>query len=335
MKNTPLVRLTDKGLFCEIGGFYVDPSRSVNKALITHAHSDHARPGSRSYLTVKQGELLLRQRLGSRINLQTVKYSEEIFMNGVKVSFHPAGHILGSAQIRIEFKGEIWVISGDYKLEKDLTCEKFEPVKCNTFITESTFGLPIFKWCSQSYVFNEINSWWRRNNGSNTISIIFGYALGKAQRIISGLDPSIGAIYTHSAVEIINQCYRNTGVKLPVTKNINELAGKDIPSSALIIVPPSADISQIIGKYLNFSTAFASGWMQIRKNRKRNSFDRGFTLSDHADWEGLLQAVKETEAENILITHGYSSQLAKWFCENGLNAGVLEISLNREGEKNS
>jgi putative mRNA 3-end processing factor len=335
MKNTPLVRLTDKGLFCEIGGFYVDPSRSVDKALITHAHSDHARPGSRSYLSVKQGELLLKQRLGNRINLQTVKYSDKIYLNGVRVSFHPAGHILGSAQIKIEFKGEVWAVSGDYKLEKDLTCEKFEPVKCNTFITESTFGLPIFKWSSQSHVFKEINSWWRRNNYSDTISIILGYALGKAQRIISGLDPSIGTIYAHSAVEIINQCYRNTGINLPVTKNINELAGKDPPPGALIIAPPSADISQLIGKHLNFSTAFASGWMQIRKNRKRNAFNRGFSLSDHADWEGLLQAVNETGAENILITHGYSSQLAKWFCENGLNAGVLESSLNREGGSDS
>ena len=335
MKNTPLVRLTDKGLFCEIGGFYVDPSKSVDKALITHAHSDHARPGSHSYLTVKQGELLLKQRLGSRINLQTVKYSEEIHLNGVRVSFHPAGHILGSAQVRIEFKGEVWVISGDYKLEKDLTCEKFEPVKCNTFITESTFGLPIFKWYSQNLVFNEINSWWRQNKDSDTISIIFGYALGKAQRIISGLDPSIGTIYAHPAVEIINQCYRNTGVNLPATKNINELACKDSPRGALIIAPPSADIFQMIGKHLNFSSAFASGWMQIRKNRKRNSFDRGFSLSDHADWEGLLQAVKETEADNILITHGYSSQLTKWFCGYGLSAGVLESSLNGEGEKNS
>jgi putative mRNA 3-end processing factor len=335
MKNTPLVRLTDKGLFCEIGGFYVDPSKSVDKALITHAHSDHARPGSRSYLTVKQGELLLKQRLGNRINLQTVKYSDEIYLNGVRVSFHPAGHILGSAQIKVEFKGEVWVISGDYKLEKDLTCEKFEPVKCNTFITESTFGLPIFKWCSQSRVFKEINSWWRQNKDSDTISIIFGYALGKAQRIISGLDPSIGTIYAHPSVEIINQCYRNTGVYLTETKNISELAGKDSLRGALIIAPPSTDIFQMIGKHRKFSSAFASGWMQIRKNRKRNSFDRGFSLSDHADWEGILQAVKETEAENILITHGYLSQLAKWFCENGINAGILETSLNREGENDS
>ena len=332
MKNTSLVRLTDNGLFCEIGGFYIDPSKAVDKALITHAHSDHARPGSRSYLTVKQGELLLKQRLGSRINLQTVNYAEDIYFNGVKVSFHPAGHILGSSQIRIEFKGEVWVISGDYKIEKDLTCDKYEPVKCNTFITESTFGLPIFKWQNQNLLFDEINSWWRRNKDSGAASIIYGYALGKAQRIISGLDPSIGTIYTHPAVEVINKCYRDSNVKLPLTKNISELEDDKLIPGAMIIAPPSADKSQWIDKVPDISSAFASGWMQIRKNRKRNSFDRGFPLSDHADWEGLLQAVKESRADKILITHGYSSQLAKWLCENGYNAGVLETSFQRKGE---
>jgi putative mRNA 3-end processing factor len=334
MKNTPLVRLTDKGLFCEIGGFYVDPLKSVDKALITHAHSDHARAGSRSYLTVHQGELLLRQRLGSRINLATVCYSEDVFLNGVRVSFHPAGHILGSAQIRIEYKGEICVISGDYKIEEDLTCEKFEPVKCNTFITESTFGLPIFKWFSQKEIFADINSWWLGNKASGTISVIYGYALGKAQRIISGLDSSIGTIYTHNAVGIINQCYKNTGITLPETKNVSEIITENLEPGAMIIVPPSADATQWTGKFNNVSSAFASGWMQIRKNRRRVSFDRGFPLSDHADWEGLLQAVKESEAEKILITHGYSSQLAKWLRENGYDAGVLDNSRERERDNN-
>jgi putative mRNA 3-end processing factor len=329
MKNTSLVRLTDNGLFCEIGGFYIDPWKAVDKALITHAHSDHARPGSRSYLTVNQGELLLKQRLGARINLQTVNYAEEIYLNNVKVSFHPAGHILGSSQIRIEYKGEVWVISGDYKIEKDLTCDKFEPVKCNTFITESTFGLPIFKWKSQYELFNDINSWWSRNKDSNTQSVIFGYALGKAQRIISGLDTSLGNIYCHSAVEIINQCYRDTGVKFPQTKIIDGIDYNNIDTGSIIIAPPSAGISQWADKFSNISSAFASGWMQIRKNRRHNSFDRGFPLSDHVDWEGLLQAVKESEAERILITHGYSSQLAAWLCENGYNAATLETTLKR------
>ncbi|MDR3668239.1 MAG: ligase-associated DNA damage response exonuclease [Ignavibacteriaceae bacterium] len=332
MNFIPLVRLTDKGLFCEIGGFYIDPNKSVDKALITHAHSDHARPGSKSYLTVKPGESLLKQRLGQNINLQTVNYSEPLYMNGVKVSFHPAGHILGSSQIRIEYYGEVWVISGDYKLEKDLTCEMFEPIKCNTFITESTFGLPIFKWLSQNLIFKEINSWWRCNKELNIISIILGYSIGKAQRIISGLDSTIGTIYAHPSIEVINQCYRIAGIKIPETQIINEHVSNDLLPGSLIIAPPSADIYEMIGKHTNFSSAFASGWMQIRKNRKRISFDRGFTLSDHADWEGLLQAAKESQAANILVTHGYSSQLAKWLREKRLNASVLEIFPNRTGE---
>jgi putative mRNA 3-end processing factor len=332
MKNTSLVRLTDNGLFCEIGGFHIDPGKAVDKAVITHAHSDHARPGSRSYLTVKQGELLLKQRFGARINLQTVNYAEQINLNGVKVSFHPAGHILGSSQIRIEYKDEVWVISGDYKIEKDLTCEKFEPLKCNTFITESTFGLPIFIWSSQIEIFDDINSWWRKNKDSGITSVIFCYALGKAQRIISGLDSTIGTIYTHNAVGIINQCYRNSGINLPETINISEVIREDFIPGSVIIAPPSADLTQWTDKFRNFSSSFVSGWMQIRKNRKRISFDRGFSLSDHADWEGLLQVIKESGADNILITHGYSSSLAKWLCENGYNAHVLENSFNREGE---
>ncbi|MDR3609664.1 MAG: ligase-associated DNA damage response exonuclease [Ignavibacteriaceae bacterium] len=324
MNNTPLVRLTDKGLFCEAGGFYVDPSKSVDKALITHAHSDHARPGSKSYLTVKQGGLLLKHRLGRRINIETINYNQEISLDGVKVSFHPAGHILGSSQIRIEYKGEVWVISGDYKIEEDFTCEKFAPVKCHTFITESTFGLPIYKWAEQKELFNEINSWWKRNKEAGITSIIFSYALGKSQRVIAGLDESIGPIYTHPAVEDINVCYRESGIKLSATKNLNEFIDEYHSPGAMVIAPPSTDFSQWANKFHFYSSAFVSGWMLIRKNRKRTSFDRGFPLSDHADWEGLLQGVKHSEADRILVTHGFSSPFVKWLREEGINAEVLQ-----------
>jgi putative mRNA 3-end processing factor len=332
MKNIPLVRLTDKGLFCETGGFYVDPSKSVNKALITHSHSDHARTGSHSYLTVKQGELLLKHRLGDRINLQTIEYGQEISLNGVNVSFHPAGHILGSSQIRIEYKGEIWVVSGDYKLEPDSTCETFVPLKCNTYITESTFALPVFSWSPQKEIFDDINSWWRKNKNSGITSIIFGYTLGKAQRVIAGLDPSIGSIYAHAAVENINKCYRDSGIKLPLTKKITEFIDAQDSSGAMVIAPPSNDVSEWSNKFHLFSTAFASGWMLVRKNRKRGFFDRGFPLSDHADWNGLIKSIKETGAEKILVTHGSSSILAKWLRENGFNADVLHTHMNKIGE---
>jgi putative mRNA 3-end processing factor len=329
METTSLVRLTDKGLFCESGGFYIDPIKSVDKALITHAHSDHARPGSLSYLTVKQGELLLKHRLGERINLQTISYGQEISLNGVKVSFHPAGHILGSSQIRIEYKGEIWVISGDYKLESDCTCKTFVPLKCNTYITESTFALPVYKWSPQQEILDDINSWWRNNKNSGTTSIILGYTLGKTQRIIAGLDYSIGPIYTHPAVENINKCYRDSGVKLPPTKKLNEIIDADDSSGAMVIAPPSIDSAELSNKFHKYSSAFASGWMLTRKNRKRSLFDRGFPLSDHADWDDLIKSIKETGAERILVTHGFSSILVKWLRENGFNADVLHTHMNK------
>jgi putative mRNA 3-end processing factor len=331
MKNNQLVRLTDNGLYCEIGGFYIDPSKPVNKALITHAHSDHARAGSHSYLTVKQGELLLRQRLGKNLNLETINYGQDISLNGVKVSFYPAGHILGSSQIRIDYKGEIWVVSGDYKIEEDITCDKFVSVKCHTFITESTFGLPIYKWPDQNEIFDDINSWWRRNKNAGFTSIIFSYSLGKSQRIIAGLDKSIGPIFTDTAIENINICYRVSGVNLPATGNINEFIDEVHSPGSIFISPPLTD-SQLAHKFHRFSSAFASGWMLVRNNRRHSSFDRGFPLSDHADWEGLLQAVKNSEAERIFVTHGYSVTFVKWLCENGYDADVLQRYYNKDEE---
>lgn len=304
----------------------------MDKALITHAHSDHARFGSANYLAVKESENLLRLRLGQEMNLQTVSYGEDILINNVKVTFFPAGHVLGSSQIRVEFNGEVWVVSGDYKTEEDLTCEKFEPVKCHTFITESTFALPIYKWCPQDEIFTEMNQWWKRNKENNVASIIFGYSLGKAQRVISGLDPSIGPILTHGAVENVNQCYRNSGIKLPHTQYIGEIEDKSIFGSAVIIAPPSADSGIYVKKFKNYSASFASGWMQIRGNRRRRSVDRGFVLSDHADWNGLISTVKATEAEKIYVTHGYSTSFVKYLCEAGYDAEAVQTEFVGEGE---
>ncbi|MFO7445770.1 MAG: ligase-associated DNA damage response exonuclease [Ignavibacteriaceae bacterium] len=330
--NKKLLTLNNCGLFCEAGDFYIDPWRAVDKAVITHAHSDHAKWGSKKYLAVKESELLLRLRLGSDINLQVINYNESLNINDVKVSLHPAGHILGSAQVRLEYKGEVCVISGDYKIEADDTCAPFELVKCHTFITESTFGLPVYKWCRQQEIFDDINNWWRRNRNNEITSIIYGYALGKAQRVLSGLDTSIGKIYTHGAVENINQCYRNTGVNLPETNYIGEVEDKELFKGAIIIAPPSADSAAWTKRFYEISDAFASGWMQIRGNRRRRNVDKGFILSDHADWDGLVSTIKETGAEQVCVTHGYSSPLVNWLKENGWNAGVLNTMF--EGEVN-
>jgi len=325
-----LLELNDKGLYCSKGGFYIDPLRAVDKALITHAHSDHARPGTKNYLAVDKSENLLKLRLGKKINLQTVKYGEILNINGIKVSFHPAGHILGSAQIRLEFDNEVVVVSGDYKTGVDFTCQQFEPVRCNTFITESTFGLPVYKWSSQKEIFDEINNWWKQNIKEGKTSILLGYSLGKAQRLISGLDPTIGSILTHSSVENINDCYRNSGINLPRTTCLEKTNDKNIFNEAIIILPPSVNNSLLIEKFKNVSRAFASGWMQVRRSRKWRSIDRGFVLSDHADWDGLINTIKETGAENIYVMHGYVSPFVRWLNENGWNAFPLENEFQRE-----
>ncbi|HEY9712665.1 MAG TPA: ligase-associated DNA damage response exonuclease, partial [Chroococcales cyanobacterium] len=306
-----LVTLTEKGLYCEAGDFFIDPWRPVERALITHAHSDHARFGNRNYLTAAPGKALLHTRLEEQGVIETVDYREQIKIKDVTVSFHPAGHVLGSSQIRIEHRGEVWVISGDYKLAPDHTCEAFEPVRCHTFITESTFGLPIYKWPAGDEVMEQINDWWLANSAAGKTSLLFGYALGKAQRIMAGLRESIGPIYTHGAVERLTQVYRGCGVKLPPTEYVGNLPGGTKFAGSIVIAPPSAQATPWTRRFGTVSTAFASGWMRIRGTRRRKSVDRGFVLSDHADWEGLLSAVKDTGAERIIVTHGYAAEMVR------------------------
>jgi putative mRNA 3-end processing factor len=331
--NRKLIRVNNCGLFCEAGGFYIDPWKPVDTALITHAHSDHARWGMKKYVCVNESIDLLKLRLGNEIQVTGVSYGEAFNVNGVKVSFHPAGHILGSAQIRLEYEGEVAVVTGDYKLEKDRTCPQFELLKCNTFITESTFGLPVYNWEPQEKIFDDINNWWKENQLKGRASLIFGYALGKSQRILSGLDSSAGPIYTHGAVENMNAIYRNNGVDLNPTIQVSMNEKRKDWSDSIIIAPPSANGTPWIRKFGNVSTAFVSGWMQIRGARRRRSVDRGFVMSDHLDWCGLVDTIKETGAENIFITHGYSDIVSRWLSENGYNAKPLPTQY--EGETDS
>jgi putative mRNA 3-end processing factor len=318
-----LFRTTDHGLYCEAGGFHVDPWLPVDRALITHAHGDHARWGSRSYLAARAGERVLRTRLGPDANISTVEYGEPIAINGVRVSFHPAGHILGSAQIRVEHRGEVWVASGDYKTEPDPTCTPFEPVRCHTFITESTFGLPIYRWTPQAEAFHEIRTWWRANREAGRASIIFAYALGKAQRVLAGLVDADGPIYTHGAVERLNQDYRASGIALPPTTSATSQPRGHDWSGALVVAPPSAGGSPWVRRFGMLSTAFASGWMRIRGTRRRRSVDRGFVLSDHVDWPALLGTIAATGAERVFVTHGYREPLARWLTEHGIDARAV------------
>jgi putative mRNA 3-end processing factor len=326
-----LLQVTERGLYCAAGDFYIDPWQPVTRAVITHAHSDHARPGSKRYLTTPTGAHMLRLRVDPTARIVAQPFGEPLNLNGVRLSLHPAGHMLGSAQVRVEHRGEVWVVSGDYKTEADATCEPFELVPCHTFITESTFGLPIYRWRAQIEVFNEINQWWQQNQAQGRTSILFGYSLGKAQRMLAGVAPTIGPILGHGAVQRFVHAYRRAGVALPETLYADSAAARQYRGQALVIAPPSAANSVgWLRKFGPTSLAFASGWMQIRGTRRRRAVDRGFVLSDHADWEGLLATISATGAQRIGVTHGYTSAMVRYLRERRLEAFAMPTRF--EGE---
>jgi len=323
-----LIIARPEGLYCPPGDFHIDPWRPVERAIITHGHGDHARPGSAKYLSAIDSAPVLRRRLGD-VALDAVPYGESFYMNGVKVSLHPAGHVLGSAQVRIEYGGEVWVVSGDYKLESDETCLAFEPVRCHTFVTESTFGLPIYRWMPQRQIFDDLNAWWTANADEGRASVVFGYAFGKAQRLLAGVDAGIGPIVCHGAVEIFNEAYRSAGVRLPHTIRVGTIPAVYY-KRALIVAPPSAQSTPWLKRFGSYSDGFASGWMQLRGARRRRGVDRGFVLSDHADWPGLLQAISATGAARITATHGYANVLARWLQQQGLRVSAFETEYGDE-----
>jgi len=326
-----LIQETPAGLYCEVGDFYIDPVRRVSKAVITHAHGDHARVGSSKYLTAKEGRRVLRTRLGPSANIDTVGFGEKVLMNGVTVSLHPAGHILGSAQVRVEYQGEIWVISGDYKIEPDRTCTPFEHVKCHTFVTESTFGLPVYRWPAQEYVFEDINRWWKQCRADNVAAVVLAYSLGKAQRVIAGVDASIGPIFCHPSVELLNQDYRATGIELPATWLPTQAPARNDWGGVLVIAPPMVSNSAWMSRFGKTSTAIVSGWALTRGTQRARSVDVGFPLSDHADWPGLLTAIERSEADQILVTHGYTRPMVQWLRENGKQAREVVTKFHPDG----
>ena len=329
-----MLRTTERGLFCEAADLYIDPWLPVERAVITHGHGDHARWGSKHYLASREGERVLRTRLGREANLEFLDYGEQRSINGVTISLIPAGHILGSAQARLEYRGEVWVVSGDYKTEPDPTCSPFEPVRCHTFITESTFGLPIYRWCPQEDTFADMRAWWSDNKAKGRASIIYAYALGKAQRVLAGmLGADIGPIYTHGAVERLTCDYRDSGIALPETTAVSTLPKGTSYAGSLIIAPPSAAGSLWLRRFGDLSTAFASGWMLVRGARRRRALDRGFVLSDHVDWNALMDTVSATGAECVWVTHGYREQVVRYLREKGLKA--LSVASQWEGENDA
>lgn len=331
-----VLTVNKNGIYCPQADLYIDPWKRVDTALITHAHADHSRWGMKRYVAHKDSVPVMKLRLGGTIKVRGVEFGESFSINGVKISFHPAGHIVGSAQIRLEYRGEIWVVSGDYKLEDDGLSPAFESVKCHSFITESTFGLPIYQWQPQEEIFAQINQWWRENAAEGKVSMLAGYSLGKAQRILQGLDQSIGTVFTHGAVENTNKVLRDHGIPLAPTTHANTIKDpkgrrKEIATS-LVIAPPGAIGTSWSRRFEPYSTAVASGWMNTRAGRKRREADRGFVLSDHADWNGLNEAVKATGAEKIFVTHGSTEIYTKYLCEQGYDARILKTQF--EGELN-
>lgn len=324
-----VLSFTDRGIYCAAGDFFIDPWRPVDRALITHGHADHARPGHGAYLATRTAAPVMRHRLGD-IALDTIGYGQMRQIGGARVSFHPAGHVPGSAQIRIEVAGEVWVVSGDYKLENDGLSEPFEPVPCHAFVSECTFGLPIFDWAPQAQVMAGIDSWWAANAAQGRFSLIGAYALGKAQRLLAGLDTSIAPILTHGAVEATCAVMRAQGIDLPATIPVTPDTDLKAHAGALVLAPPSALAAPWARRFGPAATGIASGWMALRGVRRRRGADRGFILSDHADWAGLNAAIGATGAEKIFVTHGYTTVFRRWLSEQGHDADIVQTEYQGE-----
>jgi putative mRNA 3-end processing factor len=341
--SSQLLQFTSSGIFCPDANIYIDPWKPVDRAIITHAHSDHARVGNKQYLAHKDSGSILRLRLGEDISLQTVDYGEVVTINGIKFSLHPAGHIIGSAQVRVERNGEVWVAGGDYKVQDDKVSVPFEIVRCNTFITESTFGLPIYKWPAQKFVMNEILEWWKQNQLEGKASVLMGYALGKMQRLLVNLQlfpgrrpperfAEVGPVFAHGAVFNVNQRLRDAGHDLPYVAFASDIE-KKLFRDALIVAPPSALGSLWLKRFEPYSTGYCSGWMAVRGAKNRRAIDRGFVLSDHADWNDLNVTIRETGAERVFVTHGFTDAFARWLNEKGIEAHEVKTEYGDEQEE--
>ena len=328
-----LIQFTDRGLYCPQGGFYIDPWRPVDRAVITHGHSDHARWGNKSYLCHHHTLPILQLRLGLN-HYQSVDWNEPVIMNGVKVSLHPAGHIIGSSQIRVEYLGEVWVVSGDYKCENDGLSGQFEIVPCNTFITESTFGLPIYNWKPQQEIYADMQQWIKELNNDGKTAVLTAYSLGKAQRILQPISETGIPIFLHGAVYNVHRTLVDAGWKLPSAKRVELDAPKESFKKSVVIVPGSAIGSPWMKRFTPYAVGSCSGWMQVRGNVRRRNVDAGFALSDHADWNGLLQTIKATGAEKVFVTHGFQSAFSRYLNEKGIEAGEVKTEFGEEEEAN-
>ncbi|MGX5817803.1 ligase-associated DNA damage response exonuclease [Chitinophaga lutea] len=328
----PVLTFTDKGIYCPAGQFYIDPWKPVDRAVITHAHSDHAREGNGHYLSVNDSIPLLQLRLGPAISVQGLPWGEPLGIGGAQVSFHPAGHMIGSAQVKVTVAGQTWVVSGDYKTENDGISGVFEPQPCHTFITESTFGLPIYRWKPQHSIFQDIRAWMHENEQAGKNSILVAYSLGKAQRLMYNLQHSVEQFLVHGAVYNANETLRAAGWPLPEAELITPATPKERFRNSLVIAPPSTVDSTWMRRFAPYSLGVCSGWMQVRGNTRRQNADAGFAISDHADWNGLQQAIRATGAEKVFVTHGFSAVMARYLQEQGIAAAEVKTAYGGEEE---
>ncbi len=329
-----MLRFTPKGIYCTPGRFYIDPWRPVDKAVITHGHSDHARWGMKRYLCHHYTVPILKSRLGPDIAVQGIGYNEPITVNGVKVSLHPAGHIIGSAQVRMEYEGKIAVVSGDYKIQDDGLSTPFEVVACHEFVTESTFGLPIYNWLTVAQQNDQLRQWALNNQANGKTSAFIGYSLGKAQRIMKALE-SIGPLHVHYSIARLNQAYESVGIRLPDYQVADLREDVKHLDKGIVILPPSLFDSNLIRKIPNKADAICSGWMQVRGARRWRSADAGFAISDHADWNGLLEIIKATGAQKVYVTHGQTAVFTKYLNETGIRAEEVRTEFGTEEDPES
>lgn len=324
-----LLRVEEQGLYCEAGDFYIDPWKPVENAIITHAHSDHARTGARKYWAPESSAPFLRHRLGQNIELNAVDFGEKFKMGDAWVSLHPAGHILGSSQVRVEVGSDVWVMSGDYKRTPDPSCEPFEVVECDTFISEATFALPIYNWDSGSATAKQIFDWWQSDR--ERPSILFCYALGKSQRVLAELAQFTNQkVYLHGAVASLTEFYRQQGIGMVPTELVTDQDKGYSFAGDLIIAPPSGHRSPWMKRFKEPQTGFASGWMQVRGARRRRGYEKGFVLSDHADWNELIRTVTDCKCKNVFLTHGRTDVLARVLTEKGLNVRMFKTQYEDE-----
>jgi putative mRNA 3-end processing factor len=332
----PLIDFTEKGLYCSAGNFYIDPWQPVDRAIITHGHSDHARAGNKYYLCHHYSKPILQLRLGDN-HYETVGWNEPVHFNGVTVTLYPAGHIIGSSQVKVEHKGEVWVVSGDYKVEDDGISGAFEPVKCHTFVTESTFGLPIYRWKPQTAIFDDIEKWITDNQAVGKTSVLIAYSLGKAQRVLQAVKRVTANIFAHGAIYNMHQTLLQSNIlpqgTLPEIKRVMPDTPKDEFKGAVVIAPPSAESSPWMRKFNPYSLGICSGWMQVRGNQRRKNADGGFALSDHCDWNGLLRAIEQTGAQKVFVTHGFQSAFSRYLNEAGIESAEVKTEFGTEDEE--